>query len=480
MTLKMSGKGSLTDWRWNARPAIVGRRGLSGGLGTPAEELRREANAAAIARINDSIRGTASAQIERYGQAFDALANFGRAIQSGGDFTAQLNAAYDTIETVAGMIPVYGTALRALFAVMQSLTNWLASVIPSMPDSCNTYPKQAAQHYARAKWGLSLTPDEAEARVYRDERLFFIGTVLSRRYATSPYYPAPSCFWIWHDFPMAAPSGAVLEPSVVGSNQRMVDWPDAFLSNTDYTLRLDASGSLEDKQRFLTVATRPWREFPSPVSPASGYRDWYDYLQSHPDNEGSAAAIAKGDQVAEKLLTDGNGEYMGWGYDSSSLGYRSWLSGYFVSVEGLDDETIFGLLRWFSSLPTENLREGTILPTEMMVIPPEDPSVGDGWGWHPGLDFFLRDFIYNNGPYMAYHYSVLLQEYKRRKDAGIWTIRMPGTTMLPLIRRSGPTLSPKLPKKEPESTSWSTGTKVAVGVGAAAVAAGILKLLKVW
>jgi len=471
---------------YNSRGVRGVGRGL-GGLGATADELRRQANARGLQRLTDNMRGTASSQLEKYGGTLDALANLGAAIQSGGDFTRQLNAVYDAASSVAALFPVYGQVVGVLLEIMQALTKWIASAVPALPTSCQTYPKQAAQHYARVKWGLSLSPDDAEARVYRDEKMFFIGTVLYRRLATQPFQPAPGCFWMWHDYPMAAPSGAVLEPAIIGSNQRMVRWTDAFLSNTDYTLRLDASGSLSDKERFLSVATRPWRKFPSPISPASGYRDWYEYLEAHPDNEGSAAAIEKGDQLVRKLLSDGHGEYMGWGYDSSTLGYRSWLSGYFVTVEGLDDETIFALLRWFSTLPTEDLREGTVLPIDMMVIPPEaDPSAGSGWGWHPGLDYFLRDFILNNGPYMAYHYSVLLQEYRRRKAAGTWTISarpidvVGGASRLPGILYIDPAMIVEGKEEKKDDTKWSTGTKVVVGAGVVGAIAGITKLLRLW
>lgn len=464
---------------YNSRGVRGVGRGL-GGLGATVDELRRQANARGLQRLTDNMRGTASSQLEKYGGTLDALADLGAAIQSGGNFTRQLNAVYDAASSVAALFPVYGQVVSVLLEVMQALTNWIASAVPAMPTSCHTYHKQAAQHYARVKWGLSLSPDDAEARVYRDEKMFFIGTVLYRRLATQPFQPAPGCFWSWDDYPMAAPSGTVLEEEW---GYRWVRFPDGFLSNTDYTLRLDAGGSLSDKERLLSVATRPRRKFPSPISPASGYRDWYEYLEAHPDNEGTAAAIEKGDQLARKLLSDGHGEYMGWGYDSSTLGYRSWLSGYFVTVEGLDDETIFALLRWFSTLPTEDLPEGTVLPVDMMVIPPEaDPSAGDGWGWIPGLDYFLRIFIQNAGPNMAYHYSVLLQEYRRRKAAGTWTIsarpidvvgrasRLPGILYI----------DPAMIVEGKDDTKWSTGTKVAVGVGVVGAIAGITKLLRLW
>jgi hypothetical protein len=282
--------------------------------------------------------------------------------------------------------------------------------------------EQAAQHYALAKWGLRLTPEEASARVWRDEGMLFVGTLLQKeRYGWETFYAAPGCFWSWHDYPMSAPPGATLVRSS-STGVRHVRWEDSYLSNTNFTLRLDAGSTLEEKPSLLTVATRPRREF-GPISPAGGYTDWYEYFAAHPDPEGSAAAIVAGDRVARKLLTDGGAEYMGWGFNSDYWGNKCWLSGYFFSVRGLDDETLFGILRWFSTLPTRDQTTGIILPEDFVTIPPEDPRLGStGWSWHPGLDLYLRDMIIRNGKYLDKHYYTLLQEYKRRVDSGTWSL----------------------------------------------------------
>ena len=473
----------MAQFPYRRRFNVAGFAGAPKPFASILPDIARNAiNDAAIRRVTTNIANSAREQFDKYKGAFDILSNLNNVLESGGNFDAQLAAAYTLMRSVATEFGgAYGAAIGTVLDVMQKLTKWLAEAMPRLPDTCNTMPIQASQHYC-VTHGLATTallPDDAAYLVWTKARKFFIGNALYRLRARDAYKPAEGCFWSWHDYPMIAPADATLRDQVVSTEYtdssytgdsgiptatigtlRTVYWKDSYVSNPDFTYRPDVA-SADLKIKTLSVVCRPRRVFPGPcIFPSM--LDWYDYLREYPDVDGANAAIAIGDRIANKLVADG-AEYQGWGYDADGRGgYRSWLSGYWIGVEQLDDETIFGLLRWFTTLPTETVTAGNMLPSDIEPIPPGNPGAGEGWGWMPGLDLFLRDFIIRNGKYMRYHYGVLLDEYKRRRDAGTWTIKTaaaggtPSKFALPGKTKTGQTVQPQ-----------------AAGIPAAAVVGGV-------
>lgn len=424
----------------NYRPGPFHPRRPLGALGLTPDEARTAANTQAVTDLYNSIEGTAENTIEKYGDTFDKLADLGKVIQSGGDFTSQLNAAYEAAASVASLFPVYGTAISVLLRVMEGLTNWIAEAVPHLPDSCNTAARQAAQHYYNAKFSRVLSPEDAEFEVYQNLGMLCCMTVIYRRYSSSSYDMAPGCFYPWNDYPMfprpttrpGPPMDCRVETSgdysgvMICTGEGYTGGSDASLRNSDLTLRLIDGTTLDQKRVLLETACRPKRKVVGVPPRAGGYLSWYQYLYDHPDEEGTRAAFAAGKAVVDKLYSDGGAEYMGWGYDRDSIapwGDRSWISAVFFSVKGLDDPTLVHILNWFSQLGDTVLPVGVRLPEEIALIRPNpDPTVG-GWAWTPGLALYLEDWMFNQNPqYLPYHYAALLQEYKRRKREGIFTL----------------------------------------------------------
>jgi hypothetical protein len=457
------------------------------GLGLTDREIRESLNERALESVYGTIRDTATTTLSKYGGAFEDLANLGRAINSGADFTEELNAVYDTVGSVASLIPVYGQVISVLLDIMQGLTNWLASAIPPLPDACGMTADAAAQQYCFAKYGEHLTGPEAQYKAYQQEGMFCATTVLYRRQSTlTSYNLAPSCFWPWNDYPVyprpssrPAPGGGC----VMDAEGFMDCGPTEatrHLTDPEFTLRLNDGSNDEQKYVNLETCCRPLRRIVGRPPLAGGFSTWAEYLYERPDEEGCAAAIEVGRTTVERLRFEGRAFYRGWGFHHDVVGGdRVWISAVFFNVAGLDDFTLVHILDWFSRLSTTEHPSGLDLPSDVAIIhAPEDPTGPNGWTWAPGLAMYLEDWMYNLNPRnLSKHYYALLQEYKRRKDAGIWTIR--STT--PIIERGiVRTESFKAPTPKKKETGLTTGeTVVAVGGVAAAVAL-VTKLLKVW
>jgi len=428
------------------------------GLGTTTDE-RFAADTARVNEIVDNITSTGNLNSVNWMPVLDKAGAIARAADSDDDM-ALIYATEDAIATAAAYVPVVGSVVSILFSLISKLTRWIASAVPGLQWCGPSLPNYVAMNAMNIVHGLpGTTGDLAQQRIYRDDGMLFIGTLLTRRSGIYSWDISPADFISWEDPPMWKHVTSDISGEV------------------PFTMHLERTTSEERKKR-LGIACRPRRRFTPPAPPAaSGYRQWEDWLRDHPDQAGTDAAKAVGDMVVDLLFEHGDIQELAFGWNSTSLGDRCSTWGYLFSVKALPNETLMALIFWMATLPTTDSPEGAALNTLVSQLPV--PGVaGSGMWWSDGLLWSCQDFIRKNTDGYVYHLHALLDEYNRRVASG--AIVRPVAAQL--VARGRELVPAGLPagKKAPAPTGWSTGEKVAVGGVAVGAGALVTKLLGWW
>jgi len=422
------------------------------GLGV-ATMTPEEADAAAR-RSMGSVYGNLAARGEtllgRYGSGIEAIANGAKAIESG-NAAEIVWATTDAVLAAVALVAPVGTIIAAIGKIVFGLARWLTEAYPAYQVICTTDAvSRVCSAYSRSA--------DPRMTVLRDERRFWIGSVHTRG--------STSQSWRW-----ANNNENICKPYLPGVTGRQEFEGGPIVDNRFCTYM--NSGTLAQKLSYLDIACRPRRLYKPGLAAPLGNRNWREWESdtAFPDrqrkrDDDRVAAVYAGAEIRDNhLIANGDPKFVNCSSDLCSY------NGFLIKLSGLPNESLIEILSQVSQSAPDSLPDD-VDPNTYIQLAPEQPGV---IFWKDGLvEAYMLFFGWVSAGDKTLAVKALIDEYSDRVASGAISRRLL-VARLPFVRetaRGKPAASPSKP--------WTTGEKVVVAGGAAALVAVGTKLAGWW